>query len=189
MVCRSRVRSSAELVGDVLVAQERELRAFVRARVPLADVDDVLQTAAIRAVERAASLEQPERVVAWLYRLHRNVITDALRKRGSRERREQLSADTPEVVVEPPQEEQCACSLVLARRMSPAYATILSLVDVGGASISEAAQTLAISANNATVRLHRARKALRQAMLEHCGVDNPSDCANCRCVYEGCCVA
>ena len=26
-----------------------------------------------------------------------------------------------------------------------------------------------------------------EAMLEHCGVQNPGDCAGCRCAFEGCC--
>ncbi len=53
-----------------------ELEAFVRARVPSADGGDVLQTAAIRAFEKAEALQDPARVLPWRYRLHRNIVTD-----------------------------------------------------------------------------------------------------------------
>jgi RNA polymerase sigma-70 factor (ECF subfamily) len=56
-------------------------------------------------------------------------------------------------------------------------------------SLIEAAARLDITHNNATVRLHRARKALRDAMEAHCGVTDPQACAACRCVDDACCAA
>ena len=32
-------------------------------------------------------------------------------------------------------------------------------------------------------------KALRKHMQEHCGVSDPRDCVDCRCVEDGCCAA
>ncbi|MEL6347697.1 MAG: sigma factor-like helix-turn-helix DNA-binding protein [Myxococcota bacterium] len=72
---------------------------------------------------------------------------------------------------------------------SPTYASVLALIDADGASLVETAQQLGISVNTAAVRLHRAREALRRAMREHCGVQNARDCLECRCVFDGCCVA
>ena len=177
-----------ELIGAALREHASQFRTFVGARVPPAEVDDVLQTAAMRAVERSESLRDADRVVPWLYKLHRNVIADMMRTRGSRERLLDRSASAPEMSVPEP-DNLCKCSLVQARRMNPAYASMLSLVDAGDASLAEAAATLGISVNNAAVRLHRARHALRKAMLEHCGVQNSRDCVACRCVVQGCCAA
>ncbi len=177
-----------ELVAEALHAYGNELRAFVRARVPSAEVDDVLQTAAIRAFEKAESLQEPDRVLPWLYRLHRNIVTDEMRKQASRQRLVDDAASVPEVPVQHDTQDPCACSVSQARRIEPpGYASILMLVDVGDASLAEAARILGISANNAAVRLHRAREKLRNTMREHCGVTNLRECADCRCVYEGCC--
>ncbi len=178
----------AELVAKALRAHGNELEAFVRARVPSAEVDDVLQTAAIRAFEKAESLQDPARVLPWLYRLHRNIVTDEMRKQASRQRLVDDTASALEVPTQQDTRDPCACSVSQARRIKPpAYASILLLVDTGDASLAEAARILGISANNAAVRLHRAREKLRKTMRKHCGVTSLRECADCRCSHEGCC--
>ena len=185
---RSGRERKAELVAKALRAHGNELRAFVRARVPSAEVDDVLQTAAIRAFEKAESLQDPARVLPWLYRLHRNIVTDEMRKQASRQRLVDDAARVLEVPAQQDTQDPCRCSVSQARRVEPpAYASILMLVDVGDASLAEAARILGITASNAAVRLHRAREKLRKTMREHCGVTNLRECADCRCVHEGCC--
>ena len=186
MAGASTIPRRIELIASVLCEHAGQFRSFVAARLPSADVDDVLQTAAVRAVERAASLKNPERVLPWLYRVHRNVIADTLRNRASRERALNEMDATPEVGA---LEELCGCSLAQARLLQPSYASVLALVDAGDATIADAAAHLGISVNNASVRLHRARKALRKAMLGHCGVESMRDCLDCRCVKDGCCTA
>lgn len=187
---------SMEAVAQALAEHAGSFRAFVRKRVPSAEIDDVLQLAAMRAVERATSLEDPERVVAWLYRIHRNVIADVRRKRESRQRvldsaaLDRAASALPATSMTPaPSASACACSLAQAKGMNASYAEILELVDMGDLTIAEAAEVLGVSTNNATVRLHRARKALRRRMLEHCGVTSLRDCTSCRCVEDGCCAA
>ena len=177
----------SHVVGEVLGRHASRLRAFVAAQVSPDEIDDVLQAAALRAVERSATLRDPDRALPWLYRIHRNTIVDLWRQRASQERlREREEAPDAQLDVV---DTSCDCSIVQARRMRPAYASVLALVDAGDATLSEAAEVLGISVNNATVRLHRARKALRKAMRDHCGVENARDCVRCRCVYEGCCAA
>lgn len=180
-------QAATRVITDALGAHAAELRRFVAARVPAADVDDIVQMAALRAVERAQALKDPQRALPWLYQIHRNIITDVLRKRASQERLLDAQQPPAEPAMATQDDERCACSVVLARGLNPGYAQMLSLVDIQGASRKEAAQALGISVNNATVRLQRARKALRKAMLEHCGVQKPEDCNDCRCVYAGCC--
>lgn len=174
------------LVAETLRTSARALRAFVAARVPAAEVDDVVQVAAVRAVERSGSLKVPERVLPWLYRVHRNVIVDAVRQRGSHERLLDNVSNAQEPT-QPVDRDACSCSLAQMQSLRPAYSAVLELVDVQDASLSEAARALGISINNATVRLHRARRALRDTMSAHCGVQNARDCVTCRCVDDGCC--
>jgi len=164
-----------------------ELHAFVGARVGAAEADDILQVAAMRALDRADTLNDPSRVRAWLFRIHRNLVTDTLRAEARRHRLHEGVAAEAESVSPTP--ERCDCSTVQARQLRPSYAAVLELVDVRGASVAEAAEELGISTNNVAVRLHRARKALRVALREHCGTESVADCLDCRCVPDGCCVA
>lgn len=141
--------------------------------------------AATRAIERAKTLDDSERVLPWLFRVHRNIVIDETRKRA---RQRRLIHDAAIVSEQPDETEAiCRCSSAQAKHLPPSYASILALVDLGDLTLAEAAHALGVSRNNAAVRLHRARKALKQRMLDHCGVTSLRDCADCRCVYEGCC--
>ncbi|MEL7305340.1 MAG: RNA polymerase sigma factor [Myxococcota bacterium] len=177
-----------EVVAHALRCHRARLRAFVHARVSSDDADDVVQIAAMRAVERAHTLRDPGRVLPWLFRLHRHVIIDWARKRSAEQRWVDEDASVFDAATASPTE-RCRCSVTQVQHLSPSYSAILSLVDLGESSLSEAAEQLGVSVNNATVRLHRARKALRERMREHCGVTRARDCNDCRCAYEGCCAA
>lgn len=154
-------------------------------------MEDLLQSGALKAIERADSLENPDRVLPWLYRIHRNLIIDGVRASASQRRMldrvEQEERLSHEAAERETAKETCACSVHLAKSLPSNYASILSLVDLGESSIQEAASQLGITANNAMVRLHRARKALKKTLMEHCGVKEFNECNNCRCVYDGCC--
>ena len=178
--------SNHEVVTRTLREKRADFQAFVRSRVRSPEAEDVLQIAALRAVERASSLEDPARVVAWLYRLHRNVIIDVGRKRIREGQLIDATAEVPEQATQPA-DAACRCSVSQTNHLGSTYASILLLVDAGELKLGEAAKQLGISVNNATVRLHRARKALRERMLEHCQVSSAEDCVDCRCVYDGCC--
>ncbi|MEM7173093.1 MAG: RNA polymerase sigma factor [Pseudomonadota bacterium] len=180
--------NSRTCVTSALSIFRAELKGYVRARVPPADVEDVLQVAAMRAVEKAHTLREPARVLPWLYRIHANVAIDAGRKKAREQHLIEAMAQDGEPVA-PEATAVCNCSIAQAQNLSPNYAAILNLVDIDDLPLAKAAQVLNISVNNATVRLHRARMALKKRLLEHCGVTSPGACADCRCSYDGCCSA
>ncbi|MGH1341261.1 MAG: RNA polymerase sigma factor [Nannocystales bacterium] len=178
----STARASVELVSSGLRRLHRSLAAFVARRVDGSLVDDVLQTAAVRALERAETLRDPGRLDAWLFRVHRNAIADAIRRQGSERRALKVASHLQRVEEQPLADDPgCGCSLVLAEGIKDSYASILQLVDLGDASVAEAAKALGISTNNATVRLHRARRVLATRLQEHCGVSSVRECAACPC--------
>ena len=185
--------SRHEAVSAALGENQTEFAAFVRSRIRPQDADEVLQLAAARGIERAATLEDPDRVVAWLYRIHRNLIIDVMRAKASEQKYADTHGELPEfadaALADADFDELCRCIMAQTKRLRPSYASILNLVDADGLPLSEAARELDVSVNNATVRLHRARKALREKMLEHCGVTDASECASCRCIDDNCCAA
>jgi RNA polymerase sigma-70 factor (ECF subfamily) len=60
-------------------------------------------------------------------------------------------------------------------------------VDIDGTGLAEVAGTLDITTGNAAVRLHRARRALRGRLRDHCGVETMRQCLACVCNERGCC--
>ena len=164
-------------------AQQRQrwlrlVRRSVRTR---SDAEDILQTAMERALEHCAEVRDPARAEAWIARIVRNTLIDELRKRVP----ETLTVS--DVAMPAEDEPSCWCVLAQAERLKPEYAEILKLAAAGDRSTAEIAHLLGLTPNNATVRLHRAKKALRQQMLTHCGTSRARSCTECGCEERGCC--
>ena len=147
------------------------------------DAEDLVQVAVERALTRSGQLRDPARAQAWVARLVRNAMHDVLRRGASRV---ELRADIDDA--EPSAEEPpCWCVLAQADQLRPDYARILRRVDIEGARVLDVAAELGITPNNAMVRLHRARRALRDQLKSHCGTTHPRGCSECGCEERGCC--
>lgn len=170
---------------DALVAAvmaEREIYlAFLRRRLRSgADAEDLFQQALLRAAERASSLRDPSRTRAWFFQIVRRALADHHATWAVREAKlATLAADLEEST--PAEVATCACSLGQLERLRPDYAAILRRVDLDDEPLADVARTLGVTVNNATVRLHRARKALRDQLGSFCGVDSIRACLDCAC--------
>lgn len=164
-----------------LAAQRGRYLAFVRRRLRTeADAEDLLQQALLRAAERLGSLRQGERLDAWFYRLLRNALADHHVQQASQAARFELLAE--EIAeASPRQVVGCACALGLLGGLRPDHAEILRRVDLDDQPLPEAAGALGVTANNAKVRLHRARKALRELLAGCCGAGTFRQCLDCSC--------
>jgi RNA polymerase sigma-70 factor (ECF subfamily) len=69
--------------------------------------------------------------------------------------------------------------------VKPQYREMLEAVDLKGEPVARVAERLGISANNAAVRLHRARVSLGRAVEDACGLCCRSSCFDCECDAEG----
>lgn len=167
-------------VRAALGGRRRELVAWARKRVGAA-AEDVVQEAALRALEKADQLSNPAAARAWLFSIVRRLVAEE----GSKRRSEPLVAEPAAERDEPP--DACACVMKQIEALTPAQATLLTRVVVDGASVSEVADELGITANNAWVRLHRARGALKKQLRAHCGAESLRQCLDCGCVERGCC--
>ncbi|MBX3232082.1 MAG: sigma-70 family RNA polymerase sigma factor [Labilithrix sp.] len=166
---------------DRVLERRPELLAFLRRRVrPGTDVEDVLQHALLTATAKVAQLRDEERAVAWFYRiLRRRLADERARARAWDEKRPLLEA-AEDVAPEDPA--LCACSLGLLDTLAPAYAEVVRRVDLGDEPIADVAAALGTTTNNVTVRLHRARKSLRDRLASTCGTTSLGSCLECDCV-------
>lgn len=168
-----------------LVDNHRRFLAFVERRVgDRAEAEEILQAAFVRGLEHAGEIRAEERAVAWFYRLLRNSIVDHWRRRAAGRRAEEaLARELGDAVAPPPEiaAELCHCFEALLPALAPAHEEILRRVDLGGMRPVDFAAEAGISPNNAMVRLHRARKALRVRLVEACGTCAEHGCLDCRC--------
>jgi RNA polymerase sigma-70 factor (ECF subfamily) len=167
-----------------LVAGHREFLAFLETRVESrAAAEDILQSAFARGLERGPAGDE-ENVTAWFYRVLRNAVIDHYRRRASSARameawgREFTDRQEPDVET---QRRICACINELLEGLKPEYRDALRMVDLEDATLSELAGRSGISAENAAVRVHRARKALRRLVQRACGTCAEHGCEDCGC--------
>jgi len=170
----------------VLVDNHARFLSFLKQRVGSADVaEELLQEAFVRALDRGEALRDDEAVTAWFYRLLRNALTDHYRRSGARRRAMDRAAAQPEPSGEGPDHELmntvCDCVASLVETLKPEYGDILRRIDLDGHSIGAFATEHGITANNATVRLHRARKAALQQLARSCGTCATHGCLDCSC--------
>lgn len=159
------------------------LRSTVRGRVGADLVEEVVQEAFTRALERLPHLRQPDRFRSWLLAIGRNTANDRWRLE-----RRQVAQD-PELFGSvsspgaPPDETATMYSLVdlIERsllRLSHRDARALALVSHLDLAPTELGTALGLSPGAAKVAVHRARRRLRAALA----LDLLGDVAGLACV-------
>ncbi|MBE2203959.1 MAG: RNA polymerase sigma factor [Chthoniobacterales bacterium] len=155
---------------------------FARSR--LGDPDlaaDAVQESLVKAL---SSEKQPPASEAdrWFYRILRRTIIDLYRRNEVRARLvERFRSDLEEA---PDTEEQgvlCGCFQRLIPELSSADAELIQRIDLQGEKIVEIARESGTTANALGVRLHRARKRLRQLLEATCRVCAKHGCLDCTC--------
>jgi RNA polymerase sigma-70 factor (ECF subfamily) len=173
-------------VARVLVENHRGFLAFLERRVESREVaEDILQDAFVRALPRLSSLRQQESVVAWFYRMLRNALIDHYRRRDAEARAmQQVAVEFNEAEAAPDSEMMnavCECVTALVSTLKPEYAAAIQRVDLDGIAVRAFADEQGISPNNAGVRVHRAREALRRQLVRSCGSCATHGCLDCDC--------
>jgi len=130
-----------------------------------ADADEVMQEFYLRVVQYASGLRKEESIRIWLRRVLRSVLITHVRRRHARERAEADFA-RKDIVITAQDEDLdrsvCRCMERLLPALNPEYADILRRIDLLSEPREAVAGALRLSANTVTVRLHRARQALRR---------------------------
>ena len=172
-----------------LNAHRNTFKAFLAARVGSeAEAEDILQNSLLKALQRADHIHDDARLSAWFYQLLRNAVVDHYRARGSTRRRhdalgEMVRALGEDIAAAPKgwEPQLCGCLAGVVDTLKPQPAELLRRVDLNGESVQDVAKALKMTANNASVTLHRARKDLRARLESFCGTCADSACLDCDC--------
>ncbi|HEY0593583.1 MAG TPA: sigma-70 family RNA polymerase sigma factor [Thermoanaerobaculia bacterium] len=168
-----------------LVDNHRQFLGFLEKRLSdRALAEDILQDAFVKTLEKGDEIRDEGASVAWFYRMLRNAVIDQYRRNGARSRALEGLAREMEGAVEPPPEIHgaiCGCVARLAATLKPEYADAIQRIEVDGVPVQEYAAQAGITANNAAVRVFRARDALRKQVKASCGTCAEHGCIDCHC--------
>lgn len=171
------------------------LRAFIARRVrDESDLEDVLQEVFVRIHAGLGSLRADEKLEAWLFGVARRAVVDHFRGRSGKRR----AADLPKEPAEPAAAGDVAAEvaswLVPMMELLPEEdREALRLTDLEGLSQKALAARLGLSATGARSRVQRARRRLRETLLDCCHIEldrrgraiaytrRRAPCASCSC--------
>lgn len=181
---RHTAKSNGDAPPQVLVRDRRGFLRFLAARLGDDDlVEEILQAAYLKSLQKGGELRDGESAAAWFFRVRRNAIVDHhrsnQRKRGEVDRyaKEQRATVDPDEL----REATCQCVDALVPELRPEHADALRRIDLGDASVPQLAAELGISPSSAGVRPHRARRALRKRVQEVCASCATDGCRDCGC--------
>lgn len=155
-----------------LQANRHRYLRYLRGRLPSTeDAEDALQDTAVKFFQNAGSLNKLEKRDAWVGTSLRHTVIDRYRRSATQRRlTEALLREPPDACDD--QEDAAITAAECIKATIPAikvdFAILLQQVYFDGMSVKDVAKREAITENNATVRLHRARSALRQTMRRQC---------------------
>jgi RNA polymerase sigma-70 factor, ECF subfamily len=174
----------SEEARQQLVSNYPRFRAFLLRRTGRESVaEEVLQGTLVRVLERGAPPLEGARLMAWFYRVLRNALADHMRHARAGERALAREArDEAGAVLQPGlKRSACTCLHRELEALKPEYAEAVRRVDLEEQSLAEAAEATGITPNNAAVRLHRARQALKKRLEKTCGACAAEGCQDCDC--------
>lgn len=154
-----------------------------------ADAEDVLQEFCFRVLARREQLRDVDRMDAWLYAILRSTLNDHYRKSARRRRLSEAVAREPEDWADDASAQMarvCTCPGGLISGLRPTDGELLHRIDFGEEDRAVVAADLGLNRNALGVRLHRARTALREALIAHCGSCCRTGTDDCYCAPEGC---
>ncbi len=151
------------------------LRAFLRKRVPPGvDADDVAQDVFLRLARHEATIADVRDLEAWVYRVARSALADALRAEQRRAKR--ASDEDPDALSATPDDDEegraelSACVRPFVKSLPPAFRRAIELTAVQGLTQEEAAKREGISLSGMKSRVQRARAAVVKEIQHCCGL-------------------
>ncbi len=131
------------------------------------DAEDALQDFCMKVICAAERLRDDKKIDVWLRRILRNTLIDHYRRRAAWRRAEaDYVREMQGAVLEFQADEESGCDCVAKAlpMLRSDYAEILRRADLNEEPREQIATELGLTVNNVGVRLHRARRALKEKL-------------------------
>lgn len=172
------METSAEIWQQV----HKGLRAFILRRVRNeAEADDILQDVFLRVHRHLERLQDPDRLVSWVFQITRHAIIDHYR---ALERRHESpvglvadmeipspSSDSKATMSDEMRMELSGCLRPMVERLSVQYREAIKLVEFEGLTHKEAAMKIGISVPGMKSRVQRGRHQLKKLLDDCCVIE------------------
>ena len=152
-----------------------EIKRFIDITVKDAWIaDDLTQETFLRVENALVTLKDPTKIRPWIFRIAYNLCQDHFRTKGRTCDRTPLNDRHSMLLIMPSvektleQKQMGACVQDQMGLLPDAQKTVLELFDIMGLSQKEIADVLDITIENVKVRLHRARRNLKEILNEKC---------------------
>jgi RNA polymerase sigma-70 factor (ECF subfamily) len=175
----------AEFEEEALAHADQLYRIALRLSGSQQTAEELVQETYLRAFRSWRSYRPGSNLAAWLATILRNVFLDEARRQQRRPAQESFE-DTTEYYLYnqlagtggEPQEavlnKLAGGAIVDALAdVPPAFREVVVLVDIGDFSYQEAADILGVPIGTVMSRLHRGRRALKQALAQRAGAEAP----------------
>ena len=156
------------------------VRSHLRRFVDAAEAEDLAQEVFLKVHQKLPEFRGESKVSTWIFQIATHAALDRLRSPTHRLAAQhgvvdELSESSafhidPGHGLEPVREEMSQCIRDLVQTLSPEYSTVLLLAEMQELSLAEIARMLDCTPGAVKIRLHRARRALRQRMDQACTI-------------------
>jgi len=139
-----------------------------------ATADDLLQETLLKIARGLSHFEGRSSVKTWAFSIATRVATDHFRRPQSRARMVEIDEAEPprDLDAEPDQrlviDEMSSCVREVIESLPEDYRTALVLHDLEGQTAEQLAEIVGCSVATAKIRIHRARRRLKEALSEEC---------------------
>ena len=160
-------------VAEAWLQVGTRLRAFVSHRVPVEDVDDLVQSVMLKLIEHRQDIGS-DSVRAWLFAVTRNAVADHYRQKQPSVDLESF-ADVPSTESRDAAERTIGaltdCLDPMLAALAAADAEVLRKVDIDGVPQTELAASLGVPLSTLKSRVQRARARLRATFDACCAIE------------------
>jgi len=141
-----------------------------------ADVEDILQEVFIRIHRGIDSIQQRERLPAWVFQITRNVVFDHYRSGAVQPNTAPEDLDVPATGTDVGEDlsglqELSTCLEPMIASLPDTYRDAIRFTDLNGLTQIEAARHAGLSVSGMKSRVQRARRQLRGMLEECCRID------------------
>ena len=155
---------------------EKQLRAFIKKRVPKNAADDIYGDVILRLVSTQDKFQAATNPIAWMYKVTMNIIADYYRSHAQEQafvsQFTVSNTEEPDNVENNPaaSDELAECVLALINNLPAAYSEALLMTEIKGMKQAQAAKELKLSLSGMKSRVQRGRVLLKEAILSCCQV-------------------
>jgi RNA polymerase sigma-70 factor (ECF subfamily) len=149
------------------------LRPFIARRVSPAEIDDVMQDVFIRMQRGLPGLRDEERFTSWLFQIARSSVAEHMRTRARHPIADDSDHEQPAETDDDDREaarQLAGCVSMFVAQLPTPYREAVTLVELEGLTIREAAEMAGISISGMKSRVQRGRDQLRKLFDACCEI-------------------